>query len=169
MGNLTQTNVFVLQVINEENSNYFICHTFNILANEATTARLPSTTSMNASTILPTATGASPTQACLATPTGSLDQCDETGLTPQTKVGIGVGVGLGCAFLMALAAIIWYFRRRQKASNASNAPPAWSPPDPSQDPSKQGPITQQPRSPVEAPGDFAVEAPSDRVRYELPS
>ena len=119
--------------------------------------RLPSTTSINLSTSLPTATGASPTQACLATSTGSSGQCDEARLTPQTKVGIGVGVGLGCAFLIVLAAIIWYFRHRQKASDASNAPPAWSPPNPS----KQGPVTQQPRSPVEAPG--------DRVRYELPS
>ncbi|OJJ82844.1 uncharacterized protein ASPGLDRAFT_27081 [Aspergillus glaucus CBS 516.65] len=169
VGDLTQTDVFVLQVINENNSDYFICHSFNILENKATTARLPSTTSMNTSTISSTAIGASPTQACLTTPTGSSDQCDEAGLTPKTKVGIGVGVGLGCAFLMAMAAIIWYFRRRQKDSNASNAPLAWSPPDPSQNPSKQGPITQQPRFPVEVPGDFAVEAPSDHVRYELPS
>ncbi|EYE91166.1 uncharacterized protein EURHEDRAFT_416776 [Aspergillus ruber CBS 135680] len=124
---------------------------------------------MNTSNILPTATGASPTQACLTTPTGSSGQCDEAGIAPQTKVGIGVGVGLGCAFLIALAAIIWYFRHHQKASNATSTPPAWSPPDPSQDSSKQGPITQQPRPPVEVPGDFAVEAPSDRVRYELPS
>lgn len=163
VGNLTKTNVFVLQVISEEKGNdYFICHTFNILANEATTARLPSTTSMNRSTISPTATGASPTQACLTTPTGSSDQCDEAGLKPQIKVGIGVGVGLGCAFLIVLAAIIWYFRRRQKAHlKVPNAAAAWSLQNPSQDSSKWGPIAQQPRSPVEAP--------SDRVRYELPS
>lgn len=64
------------------------------------------------------------------------------GLSDAAKVGIGVGVGLGCAFLIALAAIVWFFRRRLAAVTAAkgleaNSAPTYTPYDTAQVPFKQ--------------------------------
>lgn len=104
------------------------------------------------------------TEACDSISTVSSNPCIEAGLSPQANVGIGVGVGLGCTFLIVLAAISLYFRRRA-ATAVSEAIEfiIWSEPDNTQYPTHQS----QPGIPsVEVPGDF-VEAHKS-VRYELP-
>lgn len=96
-----------------------------------------------------------------------------SGLSPKAKVGVGVGVGLGCAFLITLATIIWYFRRRLLGNSA----PAVSNRDSTEpytgtDAEKQytmpPPLTQKlPIAPVEAPAETAVEAPAGELRHEM--
>ncbi|ODM22867.1 hypothetical protein SI65_00456 [Aspergillus cristatus] len=144
------TRLFYFEMFDDNNyTNTFTCNHFRILPKNDTATSTPSSSTPSASS---------------STSTESLDS--DSG----TEVGVGIGVGVSCAFFIALSAIIWYFRRRKAASatvldsNASNQPPAWSPPSDTPDPSKQMP------PPVEVPGYSAVaEAPSDRVRYELSS
>lgn len=146
--NSTATDAYYFMITDADDyDNRFICHDFNITASNASTTAAPS----------PTA------QECDSTSTASSDTCSETGLSPQAKVGIGVGVGLGCAFLIALAAVIWYFHRRTAAAvRQAKLPMAWCEPDNTQYPHQQS----RPGIPlVEVQGDLVAH---NSVRYELP-
>lgn len=81
---------------------------------------------------------------------------------------MGVGVGLGGAFLIALAAIVWYFRRRTKNAGAGGSDDLVD----NMSPHKQESIPQQLQqsAPTELPGDRGVEVSAEPapVRHELP-
>ena len=148
VGNSTATDVYYLMITDADNyDTRFICHDFNITANNASTTASPSSTA----------------QEYDSTSTAPLDTCSEDGLSPQAKVGIGVGVGLGCAFFIALAAVIWYFHRRTAAVvRQAKLPIASCEPDNTQYPHLQ---SRPGIPPAELRGDLVAH---NSVRYELP-
>lgn len=101
----------------------------------------------------------------------------KSGLSPQAKVGIGVGVGLGCAFLITVAIIVWYFRRRllrnsaPTVANRDSGAEAYVSPDIKEQHAMPPHNNQQklPIAPVEAPvRELRHEAPATELRHELP-
>lgn len=148
VGNSTATDAYYFMITDADDyNNRFKCHGFNITASNASTTAAPSSTA----------------QKCDFTSTASSDTCGEGGLSPQAKFGIGVGVGLGCAFLIALAAVIWYFHHRTAtAVLQAELPMAWCEPDNTQYPHQQSRLGV---IPVEVQGDLVAH---NSVRYELP-
>ncbi|GFG27524.1 hypothetical protein IFM61606_07565 [Aspergillus udagawae] len=145
----------------------------SVSGSTSTTMTTP-TVLLTASAALTTSSHASAAPASSTTATGSSSTADssspsgntqESGLSPQTKLGVGVGVGLGCALLIALG-FIWYLLRRSK--KASRPPPF----DPMYYPSNPGGFVKpriKQQAPVEVDGDRGIEVPAEQVRYELPS
>ncbi|KAE8355893.1 hypothetical protein BDV28DRAFT_145692 [Aspergillus coremiiformis] len=133
--NLDDGIVFFFQIRDAddlESSNLFASHYFNITKSvrsalttttSSTTSSTMSSTAATSTTPVPTLTVALTTSATMsiASPTVFPSPSDEGGISPQATVGISVGVGLGCAFLMILAAVIWFFRRRARQFQADRA------------------------------------------------
>lgn len=98
------------------------------------------------------------------------DTSKGSGLSSQAKVGIGVGVGVGCAFLIALAAAIWYRRRAQNNANAATqfyGAPGSQPPAPASVVVEKD-SNVHPQASVEVLGGPRAELPAQGPRYELP-
>lgn len=199
---LTDGHAFFLQMVDTNNytntpANYFVSRYFNITegntrrkaSGTSTTTITDSTstihitltraTSTAPSTTLRTFASASST-ASVALPTTIHYYPVSSGLTSEARLGIGLGVGLGCTFLICMAVIIWYIRRRlANISPGSNVPPPWTPmshaPVPTQDatPQYQKPTIpaevpgSKPRTPVEVPSDPRTESRLQHQRFEL--
>lgn len=154
-------------------ANYFVSGYFNIT--EGSARRKASSTSTS------TSTSASST-AIVAPPTSAYSYPASSGLTSEARWGIGLGVGLGCTFLIYMAIIMWYIRRRlANMTPGSNVPPPWTTmshnPVPTQDVAAQYskltvPVEvpgSKPRTPVEAPSDPRTESQLQHQRFELES
>ncbi|KAH2000634.1 hypothetical protein KXV97_007610, partial [Aspergillus fumigatus] len=119
------------------------------------TASAALTTSGSASATSATST-ADTSSSSAAYSASSSGNTQDSGLSPQIKLGVGVGVGLGGALLIALG-FIWYLLRRSK--KASRQPPF----DPMYYPSNPGGFTKpwiMQQAPVEVEGDRGVEMPA---------
>lgn len=166
---LKNSNIFLIQLIDDDTHKQTTTGDFNITETGTATEITASATS--SFTDMP--------------PTPSATALSNSGLSQETKVGVGAGVGLGGAFLIALVAIVWYFRRRTKnagAGGGSDVAPAYALVDNNMSSRKQESIPQQPQksTPAELPDDRGVNAelPGDRgvevsaepapVRHELP-
>lgn len=182
-------------------ANYFVSRYLNITEGSArrnesgasTTTITGSTSTIHITLIRATSTSTAPSKtlrtftsasstASVALPTIVPYYPASSGLNSEARLGIGLGVGLGCTFLICMAVIIWYIRRRlANITPGINMPPPWTPmshaPVPTQDATAQYPKPtapaevqgSKPQTPVEAPSDPRTESHLQHQRSELES